>query len=891
MLGIEIQPESLALGALVGIGYGLLGAGLVLTFRASRVINLAHGQIGAFAAVILAVAVLRWDAPYWAAFPGALAVGAGLAAVVEIVVVRRLRRAPAVMTLIATLGIAQVLLLVTVAIAASLPPGELFPPPPGLPDTRLGALLVAPNHLALLILAPMLAGATAITLRRTMLGLAIRAGTSNPEGARALGIPARRLTAAVWGLAGAFAAFTAILVLPAGGPIATEALGPSLLLRALAAAVLARLASAPGALFAGVGIGVVESVVHWNAPRGDLTELLLFAALFAAFALRPRGDPATAEASRWMAVSRWRRLPPAARAVPTVRLAGPVLLGAALAAAAALPALVGPAHEVRLAVVACVALAALSVWVVTGLGGMLSLGQFGVAGVGALLVVWIADGTGSVLLGFAGAIGGCAVLGALVGTAAIRTGPMGFAVVTLALALAVSGWLLDKPWALGEGREVPPLSVGPVDAGSPAGAYWLALVALAGVLLAARALVRGRAGRRLVALRDNEVAATLLGVRAASARLGAAALAGAIAGLAGALVTQALFEVTADSFAVGRSLDAVAVAAVGGLSIAGGALLGALYVVALPSFADLSAAAAAATALGWTLLIIEFPGGLAEILEPLRQRGIRLLLRLSGHDPALLTTPTPAATRPPVRSLPPQAPATVRVRGLTKSFGAIRAVDAVELEVAAGSAVAVIGPNGAGKSTLLDIVCGLTRPDAGRVLLADADVTSLPAAARARRGLGRSLQDPVLFGTLTVAETIALGMESRHTGGQLGRAAELAASVGLEQCVDHEIRSLSTGMRRVVEVAAVVALEPRVLLLDEPSAGLAQRERDALVELLRRVRGQLGATLVLVEHDMSVVAGLAERVVVLERGRIVADGRTADVLGAPTRIAAESSRA
>ncbi|HEV7762003.1 MAG TPA: ATP-binding cassette domain-containing protein, partial [Acidimicrobiales bacterium] len=243
------------------------------------------------------------------------------------------------------------------------------------------------------------------------------------------------------------------------------------------------------------------------------------------------------------------------------------------------------------------------------------------------------------------------------------------------------------------------------------------------------------------------------------------------------------------------------------------------------------------------------------------------------------------------------------LRGVTVSFGGIRAVDDVALTVEPGEIVGVIGPNGAGKTTLFDVISGVTTPDRGLVLLDGVDLAGLPADERARRGVGRSFQDARLYPALTVEETLAVALDRWQPVKDPLRAAvrapalrrveaevtervdELIELLGLEPFRDKFTHELSTGSRRIVDLACVLAHHPAVVLLDEPSSGIAQREAEALGPLLRRVRSVLGASMLVVEHDMGLVTGLADRLVALDQGRVVAEGPAAEVLHHPAVVA------
>ena len=241
--------------------------------------------------------------------------------------------------------------------------------------------------------------------------------------------------------------------------------------------------------------------------------------------------------------------------------------------------------------------------------------------------------------------------------------------------------------------------------------------------------------------------------------------------------------------------------------------------------------------------------------------------------------------------------------GVSVRFGGIRAVDDVSLQVTAGEIIGIIGPNGAGKTTLFDLISGFTKADSGRVVLGGRDVTGLRPDKRARLGLGRSFQDARLFPALTVEETITIALERfvdvrdpfnamLHLPAQQDSEAALAHRVdelielmGIESFRSKFVRELSTGSRRVVDLACVLAHHPSVVLLDEPSSGIAQREAEALGPLILRIREALGASILVIEHDMPLVTGVADRLVALELGHVITTGDPHDVLAHPGVLA------
>jgi branched-chain amino acid transport system ATP-binding protein len=241
---------------------------------------------------------------------------------------------------------------------------------------------------------------------------------------------------------------------------------------------------------------------------------------------------------------------------------------------------------------------------------------------------------------------------------------------------------------------------------------------------------------------------------------------------------------------------------------------------------------------------------------------------------------------------------------LTKRYGGVTAVDGVSFELTDGELLGVIGPNGAGKTTLFDLLTGFTPVDNGHVVLQGTDVTGDPAHRRARAGLGRTFQDARLWPSLTVRECLAVACERSLTNRDAvsallalpaqrsaeralwARVDELIELVGVQAFADKFLSELSTGSRRMVELACLLANGARTLLLDEPSSGIAQREAEALGPVLLDVRAQLGASIVLIEHDMPLLTSVADRLLALDTGAVVTDGPADEVLAHPQVVAA-----
>ncbi len=894
--GFEVPLPVVVLGTITGLTYGLLAVGLVLVYRSNRVINFAHGELGAFGAAILSLAITRWHVPYWVGLPLILVVTGGVGALAEVAVVRRLRNAPRIMSIVATLGVGQFLVLFALAINAGAG-GVGFPEPPGLPEFQLGPLRVTRAHTGIVLLAPLVVAGLALFLRYSRLGVAIRVSAANPDLARMSAIFAGRMSSLVWALAAALSALTAILVAPTQGLSSAESFGPELLLRALACAVIGRMTSLPVSLAAGVGLGVVEQLLLWNYPRSGLVEVVLLAVILGVLLVQRRERGREDEKGTWAAVQPWRPLPGAVARLWPVRNLGRMVGLGVFAVAVLLPLVITHSAAITLVGIMGFAIVGLSVGVVTGLGGQLSLGQFALAAIGATISYHVTSRVGNFPLAFLCAGLGAAAVSLLIGLPALRVRGLMLAVTTLSFALVVPTWLLQQSWALGSGVDPGRPVIGGTALDTGKEYYYFALAVTVVMVVLAHNIRRAGLGRLLVAVRDNEQNARAFTVRAGLVKMQGFLLAGFIAGVGGAAYGHALARIGSASFPTVANVDVVVMTVLGGLGSLAGPLIGVFYYVGVPAFVPLDSAGLAATRLGGLLLILYAPGGLAQVLQPARDRLVRAIARhrtidveatAAPHE-APTTTGAHVRTRRPIASPPRPGPAgTVLLDAvdLHKRFGGVTAVDGVSLRVEAGETLGLIGPNGAGKTTLFELLGGFTRPDRGQVVFRGRDMTRLGPEGRGRLGLIRSFQDAALFPTMTVTETVQVALErvapTRFLGSALGftrgerarqaEARELVAFMGLDPYRDTPVRELSTGTRRITELTCLVALRPTLLLLDEPSSGIAQRETEALGQLLEDLKAQLGTTLVVIEHDIPLIMGLSGRIVAMDAGSVIAVG-------------------
>jgi ABC-type branched-subunit amino acid transport system ATPase component/ABC-type branched-subunit amino acid transport system permease subunit len=489
--------------------------------------------------------------------------------------------------------------------------------------------------------------------------------------------------------------------------------------------------------------------------------------------------------------------------------------------------------------------------VLIGLTGQVSFGHVGFYALGAYTVAVLAKMSFWTALPIAAMIATCT--GALLALPAVRVKGPYLAMVTIAF-----GFIVEN--AAVEWRGVTGGQNGLMGHFAPSGfgERGVALLSIGVAALAALAyqlLQRSRFGTAMRAVRDAEVAAESIGLSPVRMKTAAFAISALFAGVAGALFAALSGFVTPSTFAFSQSILFVLVVMIGGAGYVAGPLVGAAIVVLLPEF--LAALAE------YRLL---FFGALLLLVLWLAPEGIvGTVLRILTKHRARRTA---AAIE---QTFPVGSRATLSVRNLGISFGGVRAAHDIALEARPGEVTSLIGPNGAGKTTVLNMLSGFYRPDAGSIRIGELGIQGMPAWRVARAGVARTYQTTQLFGSMTVAQNLAIA----------GGSETLAASVGYAGDLDARASDLPHVDKRLVEIARALATKPSVLLLDEPAAGLSAADKAKLARLLRRI-ADAGIAVVLVEHDMSVVMGISDRVVVLDAGLCIAAGTPAEVQRDPT---------
>ena len=521
--------------------------------------------------------------------------------------------------------------------------------------------------------------------------------------------------------------------------------------------------------------------------------------------------------------------------------------------------------------------------VVLGLCGQINLAQAAFFGFGAYAV---GLGTADLHLNFWVALamgaGVALVMGAFLGMTTLRLGGHYLAMVTISFQQIVT--LIMVNWI--------PVTHGPDGVGNikrpamfeSAHAFLcLCVLAIALIGYIVWRLPQTPLGRSMRAVRDNELAAGVAGINVYRVKVAAFALSAVLGGIGGGFFAGGFAYVSPDQFSFAESIVFITMTLLGGVASPVGALIGTALLIVLPEslrfLKSVPGLYLAIYGLSIILIIRYMPDGIWGFFQHRVRR---------WFAPPPFADAAAELTLAPARS---EAPMALEVLHLAKHFGGLKAVDDVSFSVRRGEVHALIGPNGSGKTTTLNVLSGIYTGTAGRIVLAGRDVTLLPPHARTAAGMGRTFQNIRLFRSMTALENVIIGAE--HPGNDIGeghaalvdRARAALAFVGLEARAQERVTGFSYGHQRLIEIARALAGNPTLLLLDEPAAGLNSSEKQSLRDLLKRIAAK-GLTILIIDHDMTLVTEVAQRITVLNFGRRIADGVAADVLREPDVIAA-----
>ena len=891
---------------LLGLGNGAvfasLALALVVTFRSSGVVNFATGAVALY--VAYTYAFLR-KGMLLDPIPGtpktidlgrelglvpavviSLAIAAALGMVLYAVVFRPLRTAPPVAKAVASIGV-LIVVQASLAVQVGTSPVNVK----AILPTRvyeLGGSRVPGDRLWFAAIVVGVTIALILVFRMTRFGLATRAAAESEKGALVTGLSPERIALANWALSAVIAGLSGILIAPIVPLIPVSY--TLFIVPALAAALVGNFTSVGPAVGAGLLIGMLQSEMQflqntWDwLPDSGTSELVPLVVIFAFLVFRGRPLPSRGAVIQ----STLGRAPrPHGLLLPG---------GSALALVTAGLLLTHGSYRAAIITSLLFALVALSWVVVTGFAGQISLAQLTLAGVGAFSLTRIGHGLG-VPFPLAPVLAAlvATAIGVVVGLPALRIRGLPVAVVTLSLAVAVESlWFRNNQFNGGiKGAPIDDPTLFGLNLGIGSGSDYprlpFAFLCLAVLVVISLSVVRirtGRLGASMLAVRANERSAAAAGISVAQTKIIAFAIGAFIAGLGGALLGYAQQSATADSYTAISGIALFGTVYLAGItSLSGGLLAGAtaaggLVFVFLDRSLSFGDYYVPVTGVGLVLTVILNPEG---IVGPFHELTDKLRARRRAQPEEPLDSGEPSKS-PPL-SAPEPGAALLTLTGVSVRYGGVVANDDVSFSVREGEIVGLIGPNGAGKTTLVDAISGFVSAE-GEVVFMGESLQALKPHQRIRRGLGRTFQGIELYEDLTVEENVGVGQTAAaHGGAHLGPPdAEvldrLYGVLKLEAVRDRPVRELSQGQRQLVSIARALAGRPKVVILDEPAAGLDSRESQWLGERLRDIR-KAGVTVLMVDHDMGLVLNVCDRIVVLDLGAVIADGTPAQVQSDP----------
>jgi len=646
-------------GAVIGGLYAMIALGLALVYRANRIINFAQGDLGGAPATLAVLLIVSTGLPYVVAMISGLAAGVCLGVVVEFLIIRRFAKASRLILTVVTVGLSSGLagleVYLPTAFHLNIPP-QKFPSPFNF-SFAVGKIEFQGNDLLAIFAVPVAILGLAWFLNRTHVGIAVRACSESADRASLLGVPVKRVNMLVWAVASLLA--TVALILRAGvvGLPIGSALGLSVLLRTLAPAAIGRMERMPTIVGAALLFGVIEQAVVWHTGSNDVVDLVSFVVIVVALLLQRSQLASRAEEaaiSSWTAIREVRPVPPELTKLPEVLWARRALLGLVGAVAVLAPFVVGPARTELAVNLIVFMIVGLSLLMLVGWAGQISLGQFAFVGAGSAAGAWMTlhwqlDLTLNLLL--AGLLG--AAVAVVVGVPALRIRGLFLAVATLAFTQAASSYFLSYNhfhWIPTQDRRFDRLALfGRVSLDTETRYYFFCLAVLAACTLAVRGLRRSRTGRVLIGVRENERSVQAYGVNVARAKLTAFAMSGFMAALAGVLLVhlqQALYPGVVNPES---SLYAFVMVVIGGLGSIPGVFAGAIYIQGLGWLNPVVPATVrplllfVGSGLGLIVVLMSVPAGVASLLYRGRDRLLRELAARKGIVVPSLVADTRAA--------------------------------------------------------------------------------------------------------------------------------------------------------------------------------------------------------------------------------------------------------
>lgn len=909
---VPVPYAVLFLGLVLGSLSAMVSMGLVLIYRANRIINFAQGQVGGLAAALAASLIVGPKWGFWPAVLVGLMVAVALGALTEILFIRRFKKAPRLLLTVATIGILQ-LFGFGQLIIPTLFNFDTAPQPPVPFKFRFSWHPITFNggHLLILIVVPIVVVALGAFFRYTRVGVAVRASAESADRAALLGIPVKRIGTLVWTIAALLSGLGVLLRLPIQGVNIGGFEGSSLLLRALAAAVIGRMESMPRAFGAALALGMVEQAVLFQTGRTIIVDGVLFFVIIAGLLLQGKGNVSRADdtgASSWAATREVRPIPRELNRLPEIRIGQAAGFVAVAAALIWFPLSLTPGDVQLMGTGLMIGMVTLSLVILTGWAGQISLGQLAFTAFGAAVGGSLAQQSNNFFICLLGAGLTGALMAVLVGLPALRIKGLFLAVSTLAFALATGTFLLNNEffaWLVPDPskRILRPELFGKFDLEKEHTYYFVILFFFVLTIASVRSLRRSRTGRILVATRDNQRAAQSYGINPTRAKLQAFALSGFFAALAGGLYVFQQHGMPSSVLEPDSSLRVFSIAVVGGLGSIPGALLGATYMTILDNSTRELYMRLLASGVGTLFILMFVPGGLGSVLYGARDASLRFIAkrrnilvpslladkRVEDEEENLLDEDTVmgeavehAPTVEVARVSQPKDPLLL-VRGVDAGYGKTQVLFGVNMHIERGEMVALLGTNGAGKSTLLSVVSGLLEPSTGKVTFDDIDITKKSPQEILGTGVVFMPGGKGVFPTLTVEENFRLAAwQFQKDKAYVDEIFERCFSYFpvLRERWDQKAGNLSGGEQQMVTLSQALIAKPKLLMIDELSLGLAPLIVERLLGIVREIHAN-GTTVVLVEQSVNVAITLAHRAIFMEKGEVRFDGPTSELLERP----------
>ena len=897
------------LGLASGAVYSLTAFGTILVYRGSGVVNFASGALATVGVFVYYDLADAGSMPWLLALVIGSCASGVLGAATHLLIMKPMRKTSPLTRTMATLGV----FVATNAALVMWEPAALLQVHSFYPHRRwqpIHGLVLGFDQVIVVGIAAFAAIVLSLLWSRTPFGLRTSAVAENQRSSAALGISPDVVATLNWFIGTALAGLAGILLAPLLGlQIATIT---SLLFPSLAAALVGSMNRFIPALFGGLLIGIGQSVVTGYYPSTPgLTLIVPFVCVLALMLIRGQGIPDRGHVRD--------RLP----LVGTGRVR-PTTLALGFGLVMLVTWGFGFNYADAMVTTMSTAIVLLSVVVVTGYAGQISLCQYAMAGLGTFIAGRLVAAAHvplflAVLCGIAVAL----LAGLVIGIPALRSRGVSLAVLTLGFAVVLQEAVFSNSTLVASfGDNIGPLRIFGIDLNAtkyPARyATFAAIVFFLLVLLVAK-VRRGALGRRLMAVRGSERAAASLGINVYAAKLFAFSLGAGIAAIGGmVLAFRSPNLVYSTSYGYDKSITALIYTVIGGLGYLAGPVMAAAAVAPAAVAYELldflrngnNSLLTFIGGLGLIFVLWSAPDGMAkqmsDTLAPVSRASDRITgpardrvraprdKRVSVSAPVSAPAPADALVVDRAANLEPVATGQVpqkalEVRNLSVRFGGVVALDSVSLRVEPGQIVGLIGPNGAGKTTLIDAITGFVHVSSGAIELDGVAIGKESVARRSQLGIGRSFQNLELFEDLTVQENLQVACDPRGLSNYLtdlvlprrselsDRALEMVRLFELEGDLSRKVRELPYGRRRLCAIARAAAGDPSVLLLDEPAAGLGLAEVAELSRLVTRLARHHGVAVLLIEHNIDMIVEVCDQIVVLDFGKEIARGLPADV--------------